>query len=209
MTAHGFARRALAPLFIAGIMAGCAAAPTFPGTQPPAATIAPSPVEPPATAPGPTATSSAAATSSGTTKPALSSPAPIPEGDYVTGLITKAMGEAVLKEAGTKGKAEARQFVEGLGDGTRVTMRLRGGRLDLLIGLNPNDQEVGWKGTYAFADAQTLVANEIEFPCAYTYGFERRGESLVFRVLNDTCSDRDGGVAQRIIYESTPWTKKP
>jgi hypothetical protein len=134
--------------------------------------------------------------------------APIPEGDYTTGPITADMMVAAVEAHGLDA-AMARQFVEGEGFTVHetVTVRLRDGVLTLLQSMDGARPAVGWQGTYAFADDETMIAESGGYPITYAVRWE--GDQLHLKVLKDLHPEAFDLIAQVAIYESAPFTAVP
>lgn len=172
----------------------------------PTASVAPAAsTSPVTTSPIPPATSVMASATPPGSEAAIAEP--IPEGDYTTGPITTEMMVAAVKAHGLDA-ADARSFAEGEGFEVHevVTMRLRDGTLTLLQSMDGGRATVGWEGTYAFADSQTMVASD-GYPI--TYGIEWDGDKLLVSVVEDRHPDPFDLVAHVALYESSPLTRAP
>ena len=144
------------------------------------------------------------------TPSAPASAGPLPDGDYVSGVVTKAMAQAVFKDEKVADDPAVKQFLDGFGakGESRSTMRLASGRWTQFVEQDGKDEGVGEEGTYAFVDDHTIVLQSTHLPSTVTFEFSLRGETLKWTVRKDSLGAADLAVV-RVIFESTPWTRKP
>ena len=134
--------------------------------------------------------------------------APLPDGDYVSGAVTKDMAEAILKDPAVAGDAGVVRFLKEYVGTYRSTMRLRNGRWTQFVEQGGQDLGVGEEGTYAFPDDHTIVLQSTHLPGTATFAFTLEGDKLTWTVLKDSLGPADMATS-RVIFETTTWTRKP
>ena len=137
-----------------------------------------------------------------------SSIAPLPDGDYVSGPVTKDMAEAILKDPAVADDPGVIQFLKEYVGIYRSTMRLSHGRWTQFVEQGGKDLGVGEEGTYAFPDEHTIVLQSTHLPGTATFGFALQGDKLTWTALKDSLGPADMAMV-RVIFESTTWTRKP
>ena len=102
-----------------------------------------------------------------------------------------------------------REFADGEGFTVHetVTVRLRDGALTLLQSMDGATPAVGWAGTYAFSDSETMIAESGGYPITYAIRWE--DDRLHLKVLKDMHPEAFDLIAQVAIYESAPFTAVP
>jgi hypothetical protein len=202
MIEHIAGNRRLASIgLIAVLAAGCASslpasATPFVAVRPSSAPIAASALPTPATATStPTPSSSVVASS-----------APLPNGDYVSGVVTHATAAAMLKDPKIAKAPVVIGFVAEFSTSAVFTLRLANPRWKLLELEDGQDKGVGDEGTFAFVNDHTIVLQDSS--CVFTYGFMLQGASLKMTALKTSCGAPDLAVV-RVIFGSTTLTRTP
>jgi hypothetical protein len=198
MIEHIAGNRRLASLgIIAVLAAGCASSlpasvTPFVATGPSSAPIAASALPTAATAtPTPTPSPSVAASS-----------APLPDGDYASGVETYAMAAAILSNPKIAND-DSKSFLAGFGPTATWTIRLASGQWTLY----GQDGAAGDEGTYAFIDGHTMVLLDSS-KCLNTLAFSLHAQTLTWTVLKESCGAEPLAI-WKVIFQTTPWTRKP
>ena len=142
------------------------------------------------------------------TPSALASVAPIPNGDYVSGVVTCAMWKAIMKDPGVASDEGFQGIMSSCAGvdpsvGGRSTLRLANGRWTQF----GQDGSVGDGGPYAFIDGHTVVLQDNN-NCPITYDFSLKGDFLKLTPLKAPCGPGSLVVLQ-VMFGSTLWTRKP
>jgi hypothetical protein len=203
-------RAALACLAVIGLVAaGCAAglpASAAPSNTPNVGSA------PPIASPSPIATaalSSPVETASPFASPSGSAAsAPVPDGDYVSGLVTCAMSMAILNVPKFATNSDVQSFLGGCRgadpqSGASGTLRFAAGQWTAFGG----DGSVGDNGTYAFANGHTMILQD-NAGCLNTLTFSLHGKTLKLTPIKESCGAASLAIWQ-VIYGSTPWVRKP
>jgi hypothetical protein len=133
---------------------------------------------------------------------------PLPEGDYVSGPVTREMADAILRDPAISDDPGVVQFLETYVGSYRSTMRLSHGRWTQFVEQNGASLGVGEEGTYAFPDDHTIVLQSTHLAGTTTFGFSMQGDKLKWTVLKDSLGPAELAMT-RVIFESTTWTRKP
>ena len=196
---------------LAAFSSGCSATATVSATPPGATTAFSAPpmasVEPTTPVARPTETPSAVATPEPTASASASSAA-LADGDYVSGIVTHATAETLLKDPKIASDAGVKSFLAEFTTTLVSTLRLKNPSWVQLVHEDGQDKGIGDGGTYAFVNDHTIAIQGYSGKCNGTFGFSMHGESLKFTVLTDSCGPAAEAL-DRVIYQSSVWTRTP
>lgn len=140
---------------------------------------------------------------------ASASAAPLPNGTYVSGAITKAMIWAGLKDPKVANDPQVTGFIAAFPYAQTVfRMSFDNGQWTQSTVADGRDQGVGDGGTFAFVDDHTMVIQGSSDNCLGTLNFVLRGDSLKWTPLRESCGPAYLAV-DRVVFGSTPWTRRP
>jgi hypothetical protein len=197
---------------ILAVVTGCSSAPTSAAPVAVAsANSAPTIAVAPPTTNAATSIPTSSARASDTPTPTPSAPAsapPLPDGDYVGGVITHSTAAAMLKDPKVANDAGVKSYLAEFGATYRGTLHLANSRWELFESLDGGALDLGDRGTFAFVDDHTIAMQGNSGTCNGIFGFSIHGERLKLTELKDSCGAADLAVG-RVIYESTAWTRKP
>ncbi len=114
----------------------------------------------------------------------------------------------MLKDPKVASDPEIKRFLAGFGDTARFTVRFASGRWTHYVEQDGKNLGVGEEGTYAFPDDHTIVLQATHQPEIATFGFSLKGETLTWKTLKDSLGDVAVAI-DRVLFDSTPWTRMP
>jgi hypothetical protein len=182
--------------FVVVVVAGCSS-----GT-PAAAASGTAPTTPATAQPSVTAISPSASVS------IAASPAPIPDGDYVTGVIPKSTAEAMLSDPALANDPDVKGFLDEFGATERYRLHFAGGRYTHFVEQEGKSLGIGDEGTYAYLDDHTIAFQSSHSPGTGVMSFSLVGDKLTWKVLKDPNGAGDLA-ATRVVFEASPYTRQP
>jgi hypothetical protein len=136
------------------------------------------------------------------------SPAPIPDGDYVTGVIPKSTAEAMLSDPALANDPDVKDFLDGFGATERYRLHFASGRFTHFVEQEGKNLGIGDEGTYAYIDDHTIAFQSSHSPGTGVASFSLVGDKLTWKVLKDPNGAGDLA-ATRVVFEASPYIRQP
>jgi hypothetical protein len=138
------------------------------------------------------------------TSPAPSAAAPIPDGDYLSGYVTKDMAKRMLSDPAIASDPLVKQFLDQYNAPTRYRLHLANGHFTQAVEQEARSLGIGDEGTYAFVDDHTISFQSTHVPGTYKLGFTMAGDTLTWKVLAGPNGAADLATV-RVVFEGSPY----
>jgi hypothetical protein len=172
------------------------------------ATASPPVVSAPSASAAVTAGSTRPVTPTPASSPASSPAAPIPDGDYLSGYVTKDTAKAMLTDPAIVNDPLVKDFLDHYEAATRTRLHLANGKWTQAIEQQAGSLGIGDEGTYAFVDDHTIALQSTHVAGTYQLGFTLAGDTLTWKVLSGPNGTGDLATV-RVIFEATPFIRQP
>ena len=170
------------------------------------------PASPPATSvPSESSVVATGSTGSVTPSSATSQPpsavAPIPDGDYLSGYVTKDVAKRMLSDPAIANDPLVPQFLDSFNAPTRYRLHLAKGHFTHAVEQEAGSLGIGEEGTYAFVDDHTVAFQGVHAPGTYKMGFTLAGDTLTWKVLAGPSGAADLATV-RVVFEALPYIRQ-